>query len=167
MCFARWAMEKARSKRAWKRSRAFRTTAMPCTRSVSPITFAPTTWPRENISRPSWRPVRSWRWGPKCARSLLRWKAALPSLQTSRTKPELAVGAIVIRLSRMAKQAKCYLCGRPAVWHVLLGGEDETPEDAAACEEHAHGHMREPIGSDWGLPNHIRGAHFEHTERMH
>ena len=59
------------------------------------------------------------------------------------------------------RNARCYLCGQPAVWHILLGGEDEIAEDALACEEHAQAHMREPIDEDWGLPN-AHGAHFEH-----
>lgn len=59
------------------------------------------------------------------------------------------------------RNAKCYRCGEPAIWHVLLGEEDGIAQDAFACEEHAHDHMREPIDEDWGLPD-PHGAHFEH-----
>jgi hypothetical protein len=64
-----------------------------------------------------------------------------------------------------ASVKRCYLCDRPAVWHILLGGEDEPAEDSLACEQHARDHMREPIEADWGLPPASHGAHFEHVDR--
>ena len=37
---------------------------------------------------------------------------------------------------------RCFDCGAPAPWIILLGGEDEQLHEAWACEAHAKGHRR-------------------------
>jgi hypothetical protein len=35
----------------------------------------------------------------------------------------------------------CYVCGKPALYVIELAGEDEPLSEAAACGEHARGHL--------------------------
>lgn len=37
---------------------------------------------------------------------------------------------------------RCFACGAPAPWIILLAGEDEERREAWACEAHARGHWR-------------------------
>jgi hypothetical protein len=37
---------------------------------------------------------------------------------------------------------RCFDCGAPAPWIILIAGEDEKPHEAWACERHARGHWR-------------------------
>jgi transketolase len=41
-----------------------------------------------------------------------------------------------------AVQRRCYLCGNPASWRIVLGAEDELGEEQDACAEHAEGQQR-------------------------
>jgi hypothetical protein len=42
---------------------------------------------------------------------------------------------------------RCYVCGKPARWAIVIAGEDEPRIKEEACEVHARGHERlEPIG---------------------
>ncbi len=41
-----------------------------------------------------------------------------------------------------AGAGRCYVCGKPAVWRVELGGEDEAGTERDVCEEHAEGQHR-------------------------
>ena len=40
---------------------------------------------------------------------------------------------------------RCFDCGAPAPWIILLAGEDEKLHEAWACEVHAKGHWRRAL----------------------
>jgi transketolase len=40
-----------------------------------------------------------------------------------------------------AGERRCYLCGDPATWRIMLAGEDEPITEEDACEAHARGHV--------------------------
>lgn len=40
------------------------------------------------------------------------------------------------------ESGKCFDCGCPAPWIILVAGEDEQPHEEWACETHARGHWR-------------------------
>lgn len=37
---------------------------------------------------------------------------------------------------------RCFDCGAPGPWIILIAGEDEQPHEEWACERHARGHWR-------------------------
>ncbi|HVH43778.1 MAG TPA: hypothetical protein VM925_15595 [Labilithrix sp.] len=41
-----------------------------------------------------------------------------------------------------AEPGRCFDCGAPGPWIILIAGEDETPHEEWACEAHARGHWR-------------------------
>ncbi|MBN9161896.1 MAG: hypothetical protein BGO98_44585 [Myxococcales bacterium 68-20] len=41
-----------------------------------------------------------------------------------------------------AEPGRCFDCGGPAPWIILISGEDEQPHEEWACEVHARGHWR-------------------------
>lgn len=40
---------------------------------------------------------------------------------------------------------RCFDCGAPAPWIILIAGEDEVPHEDWACEVHARGHWRRAL----------------------
>jgi hypothetical protein len=52
-----------------------------------------------------------------------------------------AIERIERRLEARHKDAGiCYLCGAPASWRIVLGGEDEPTSEEDACDAHMRGH---------------------------
>jgi hypothetical protein len=37
---------------------------------------------------------------------------------------------------------RCFDCGAPGPWIILIAGEDEHPHEEWACDRHARGHWR-------------------------
>jgi transketolase len=60
---------------------------------------------------------------------------AVEDLVATRAETEAAPGSNPVNL-------RCYRCGKPASWRVVLGAEDEPGEEATACDEHAEGQLR-------------------------
>lgn len=67
-------------------------------------------------------------------------------------------GAVHALLAAAAPEARCYVCGAPAPWTILVAGEDEPLTKESACAQHASGHRRAPghgaPSADGPLPAH-------------
>jgi hypothetical protein len=40
------------------------------------------------------------------------------------------------------EERRCFLCGDPAAWRIVIGGEDDPLQEEDACDVHASGHLR-------------------------
>ena len=53
-----------------------------------------------------------------------------------------------------AEPGRCFDCGAPAPWIILIAGEDEAPHEEWACEAHARGHWRWALVTPPAAPEH-------------
>lgn len=64
-------------------------------------------------------------------------------------------------LSDDDEPGRCFDCGAPAPWIILIAGEDEHGHEEWACAEHARGHWRWALvtpPSTEETPSEARGA---------
>ncbi|MDF2692746.1 MAG: Transketolase [Labilithrix sp.] len=57
-----------------------------------------------------------------------------------------------------AEPGRCFDCGGPAPWIILIAGEDEQPHEEWACEVHARGHWRWALVTPPAAPEQVAKA---------